>query len=140
MIPAQYLAGFIDGEGSIGIYRRQGNEYLRVVIANTNRDILSEVSIQYGGSVHRMHQRDKHPFWKPCYVLVWTDKAALKIVETVYPYLHIKRLQAQLARNFASSCKTPFIGQRILTEEQKQVRAIYRRFMLALNQRGQGNK
>ena len=37
---AAYLAGVIDGEGSIFLYKRGGGSAMRITVANTNRDLL----------------------------------------------------------------------------------------------------
>jgi len=97
MITVEYLAGFVDGEGYLGIarIRRRGRspEYcLRICVYNTNLAILEEIRDTFGGNMSAIEQR--RPFWKPSFALIWTNAAAAKIVATLAPFLTVKAEQA----------------------------------------------
>ncbi|MEE8232346.1 MAG: hypothetical protein V3R46_03400, partial [Thermoplasmata archaeon] len=73
MVSVEYLAGFMDGEGSLSLSRiprgRSNPEYcVRVTIANTDTAILSEIQEDWGGTIHSMGQGRSG--WKPGFVLV----------------------------------------------------------------------
>jgi intein-encoded DNA endonuclease-like protein len=51
MLSAEYIAGFFDGEGCVGISTRGRGKhpYLRVSVTNTNKEILLLMKAQFGG-------------------------------------------------------------------------------------------
>ena len=70
MVPVEYLAGFVDGEGYLGLARirrrHRSPEYcLRLSIYNTNRAILEEIKRTTGGTMSVVGQR--RAGWKPSY-------------------------------------------------------------------------
>lgn len=94
MVSVEYLAGFIDGEGSLSLSRiprgQVSHEYcVRVTIANTNKAILMEVQRDWGGTIHSMGE-PRRPEWKPGFVLVWTNAAAARLLDRVGPHLWLK--------------------------------------------------
>ena len=96
MIPSEYLAGFMDGEGYLGLARirrrNRTSEYcLRVCIYNSNLAILKEIQRTVGGTMSDVGQRN--PAWKPSYALIWTNAAAAGVVRRVSPFLRIKSQQ-----------------------------------------------
>lgn len=104
MLSVEYLAGFIDGEGSLSLARipRRGGspEYcLRVTIANTNRGILREIKRDFGGTLAT--SRFGLPNWKVGYALIWTNAAAAQVITKVEPHLRVKSAHAQALLEFA---------------------------------------
>ena len=93
----QYLAGFLDGEGSIGTTRtgKLRNVVGRVTIANTDHAILELIKSQFGGTITR-RERGNKPGWRPFCSISWTNRSALSLLEGVLPYLILKRAQAEL--------------------------------------------
>lgn len=92
MISAEYLAGFLDGEGCIGIYGKP----LRVVVTlvQAELDILLRIQTQYGGKIKtRKRSSPKH---NQVWALVWNASSAVDLLEKLFPYLIVKRPQAQL--------------------------------------------
>lgn len=56
-----YLAGFFDGEGTIGVHKSgHGGKYsyFRMAVSNTNREIIQMFQDRFGGSVG-----EKRPEW-----------------------------------------------------------------------------
>ena len=92
-----YLAGFIDGEGSIGTTRTGARRQVvgRLTITNTDLAMLKMLQAKYGGSITRQ-PRSANPEWKPYCAITWTNRGALRVLEAVLPYLIIKRRQAEL--------------------------------------------
>jgi hypothetical protein len=93
----QYLAGFLDGEGSIGTTRtgKYRNVVGRVTIANTDQRLLELLKTQFGGTISRRAQGSQ-PGWKPFASITWTNRGAQRLLEQVLPYLIAKRPQAEL--------------------------------------------
>jgi len=93
----KYLAGFIDGEGSLMIAKwkspRNARVYYkpRISIANTNKEILEQIQQRYGGIL--ANQPPRKAAWRFSYQLIWTDGRVGPLLSVVRPYLRIKRIQ-----------------------------------------------
>lgn len=102
MYTTQYLAGFIDGEGSIGIYRKKqrnkSGRCLEVQISQTQtietRLVLNKLKEKYGGCI-----TDKHCYGnqRPWIRYKASSLRALQLIRDIYPYLIIKKNQAKVA-------------------------------------------
>ena len=106
-IEIAYLAGIFDGEGYISIESPRSktsacgrNIKLRIGIANTNLDLLQWIQSEFGGLIF-----DKHgpAHRRKCYDLQLKASGAEKFVRKVYPFLKIKKLQAEVALKFRES-------------------------------------
>lgn len=97
----QYMAGFFDGEGSIGIYRSSvkttENYYLRTQLTqNTSEDFLKFLKPfinYYGGNLSKC----KTLSGKIKYNWQLSSIQAIKFLEDLVPYLILKKSQAILA-------------------------------------------
>lgn len=96
-----YIAGIIDGEGSIMIMqsksRSSGNYYFPVVkIANTNKEVIDWIIKVVGkgkiGYLSRMNKR-----CKDVYHYTIASNEAVELLKDVFPYLIIKKKQANVA-------------------------------------------
>lgn len=100
-IDLAYTAGILDGEGCIGIYPRGRRRMHRaeVRIHNTNEWLIQWLRFAYGGSVYYTEpkQGENH---KPCWMWVVSGKKALIFLQLIYPYLRLKKPQAELAVKF----------------------------------------
>jgi len=105
----KYIAGFFDGEGTIGVYRDEGYHRVRIQIANTNKEILEWIksTVDIGGNIVEHRQKPRS-----CFIFQSSCLSARKFLELVSPHLKIKKDQAELALEFVA---TP-MGQH-LTEE-----------------------
>jgi hypothetical protein len=98
----EYVAGFVDGEGYIGITRIRrsdftfGIEYRPVFrISNTNLKILEMLKEQFGGSIQcypMNHQKNA----KDIYVWTLQHGAVFDFLEIIGPFLIVKRQQFEL--------------------------------------------
>jgi hypothetical protein len=100
-----YIAGYFDGEGSIGIYQTRGSRDSRyksgfktpswvrsVNIVNTYTPVLKWCQKTFGG---RLNQIVKDKKYKPCYQWSLGAKADIqRFLEFIYPHLREKRVQA----------------------------------------------
>jgi hypothetical protein len=91
-----YLAGLIDGEGSlvVGATRRT----IRLAISNTSLPVLEEMAFKLGAIVKEkaLYSR-RRPSWE--FTLLRANRV-VSVLRRVYPYLRIKRWQAALAIMF----------------------------------------
>src|SRR5881628_3015542 len=98
MVPVEYLAGFVDGEGYLGLARirrrHRTSEYcLRLSIYNTNRAILEEIKRTTGGTMSVVGQR--RAGWKHSYALILTNAAAARVIQKIKPFLLVKSEQSE---------------------------------------------
>jgi len=85
---AAYIAGLIDGEGTIALSRkhRQDNRQLAISIANTETALLEFVRNATGvGKITR--KRIAHPEHTPSMTYVVTNRQALALLSQIAPYL-----------------------------------------------------
>lgn len=88
-----YVAGLIDGEGCINFCKCRDSVYPRLFITNTNQEILELLQEKYGGDINPLSLRKEN--WKQGYSWRVSWSKAVDLLEKVYPYLIIKRRQAQ---------------------------------------------
>lgn len=147
-IDLAYIAGLLDGEGSIFITKThpEGRRWSRaaspdyaigVSITNTNKAVLEWVQSLFEGSVYKhgggtgTWGESKKPVW------FWriSRQKALAFLELMQPFLRIKPAQAWLA--LESAAQTPRHRSRgrgvILTDEELALREGYRLAMHNLN-------
>ncbi|HET8552096.1 MAG TPA: LAGLIDADG family homing endonuclease [Gammaproteobacteria bacterium] len=96
---AAYIAGLIDGEGTITLTREHRNENRRLVvsISNTEMPILkfAREAIGAGKITNKCTYSDEHT---PSYVYKLTNRKALSLLDQIVDYLRsYKRLRAALA-------------------------------------------
>jgi len=102
-IEKAYIAGFFDGEGCVHISKKlrkkQGKNYcysLKSVISNTKLEPLKYIKNIFGGSVSIQYRKNNH---KDNYFLQLNIKSTINLLENIYPYLRIKKEQANVAFN-----------------------------------------
>ena len=108
---AAYIAGFIDGEGCIGIaaHNKPGNAggadrrtpHYRLVVSVTNRDlaVLRWIHERIGGSI--FEKRRARSNWAPAFELRVTNRAAVgRLLRSIHPFVKVKRSQAELGLAF----------------------------------------
>jgi hypothetical protein len=97
-VDAAYIAGLIDGEGSVSLSRRHANERRQLVvsIANTEAALLRFVLDRVGaGKITSKRIAAIHH--TPSSVYAVTNRQALSLLEQLYPYLRShKRERARL--------------------------------------------
>ncbi len=94
-----YIAGFMDGEGSIQIRKQKDKNksfetiYPQIQIGNTNKPIMQHIQNRYGGKIqiHRKGLRTKE-----FYHMRFKSQKAIKILKDIIPYLKIKKQQAKI--------------------------------------------
>ena len=102
-LTASYLAGFIDGEGSIGVYKHSdGRDCGRVTISisNTSINTLDMIAgITHLGKIVRRGKRDINR--KPCWNYAITNITdAYIFLRAIHPYIFTKSKQSALALEY----------------------------------------
>ena len=139
---AAYIAGFLDGEGHLGILRakraesRSGYRYGVVLdVSNTNREVLGTILQWLGdngwiGNPERNNHR--FPNAKPLYRLRFSRLQIREILPQIMPYLIVKREQAKaMMAYFEEMDKAPMMTSVV----HPHFEALYQRCK-ALNKRG----
>ena len=130
-----YVAGVIDCDGSIWIAteRRHAapNYTLRVSVTNTRRQLPEWFSEHFGGECRRYPKKSAK--WKDEYRWEVSGLNALPVLTLCLPYLVIKRKQALIAMEFAS---TIIPGQRSIPDSYRELRGELCERMVELNKRG----
>ena len=98
MISDQYAAGFMDGEGCINVSSCRTSTYIRVLIVNTNREVLELFQQRWGGDIKQNKQQKAH--WKVSYTWRVSYAACQQFLKDVYPFLVVKKKQAEAAFTF----------------------------------------
>ena len=125
-----YLAGLVDGEGTIRIHRhhpktnRVPSHLLELSVANTYRPVLEWVKERFGGQVvsRGIRPRSIRPGFT--WQLRSTSQVA-NILRRLTPFLQIKWQQAELGINFALASPPHHRGKKLLTEEELALREGY---------------
>jgi hypothetical protein len=110
-----YIAGFIDGEGCINIYRTfpkyskadgvSVSNYrtyaMNVSITNTHLPTMEWLTaIIEGARLNTKKMNITKPHWRQTYTIKIGSIASLKILKQILPYLITKKKQAELAIKF----------------------------------------
>lgn len=87
-----YIAGIIDGEGSIMLIKYHSNEFPSpcVSIASTTMELLEWLKKTVGAGVIIHKKNYKPEIHKECYSYVLKFDAAINLMKDIYPYLIIK--------------------------------------------------
>jgi hypothetical protein len=98
-----YLAGIIDGEGTVILETSPHGRYLvcpNVAIANTSSELFDWIEKEFAG--YRRHKRGK-TYKKQMYIWrIRRTRDVLALLKAIYPYLVIKHKDAQ---NVIESCE-----------------------------------
>lgn len=89
-----YMAGFVDGEGCLTYGRTRTSFYPRVLVVNTNKEVLEFFKERIGGHIYK--QVGKKAEWKQAWEWRICWKAAIEFAKVLSPYLKVKYRQAQI--------------------------------------------
>jgi len=100
----KYIAGFFDGEGCIYASQRvdkkgYNSSTLKIQIAQCNLEVLELIQQKYGGSILE-HKNKMKANWRQAWVWQVPAHKAVAFLESVLPYLVVKKEQAELALEF----------------------------------------
>ena len=98
---AAYIAGIIDGEGTVTLTRKHKNENRQLVvsISSNERNILEFVLIKTGvGKITTKKTYQAHH--QAAFAYAITNRQALNLLEQIFPYLQsYKKTRAELVLN-----------------------------------------
>jgi len=146
-----YVAGIVDGEGSIGIYentttRRRGKSqfYMQVSITNTDKTLLDMIQRRWPSYLPDAPRKRPSPRHKTVWRWRVASRKALSFLRDIRPYLFMKADRADLAIKFQTeimrqSCvgnRTGKCGGQPLSDEEHALRLTYSNAIKEANQRG----
>lgn len=108
-----YIAGIVDGEGSIGIGRYQSCYRTYLYVGMTSELCIS--TLRYitgvGGITHRVSRNVMHSdayVWQVC-----AHKELHPLLQKILPYLLVKKGQAEIVVAFCErrACRTPYMTE-----------------------------
>jgi hypothetical protein len=139
-----YVAGLIDGEGSIVIdvaWCASGSpcHSLRVSICSTSRLLIDWLLGVYGGSASNDTRSSIKRGRRPCWAWRLSAARAQHFLESVYPYLIEKKRQASLAVEFQKQ-KDRKRASRPLSQQVITEREWYRQEISRLNLNGKAHR
>lgn len=105
-VDAAWTAGYIDGEGSIGVNAYQGAYRLTIQVSSSVPASLEKLHTLFGGHLggpYKASGEGRQKVWK------WTPAGRLgqEILRRILPYLTIKADEAQVALTFPYDARTP---------------------------------
>jgi len=127
---AAYLAGFIDGEGSLGVYycgdghtdSRHGNRYYcpRLSVSGSELTSLNYVLFVWGGSLSSC---SNHGWGTLIHRVQWQRQSDIQyILQRVIPYMHTKKEQAKLLLRWVESRQDRESHKAGYTDEEINIR------------------
>ena len=127
-----YIAGIVDGEGTISIRTSEHRRQLYVHIGNTDKRLIDWLLkiLGCGATTSYQHRED----WKPCHSFRIICQQAGEFLEEIYPYLILKKRHAEIGINFVRG-QRGLRGKRI-TQDRLNNELILQKEIKKLNIRG----
>ena len=129
----RYIAGIIDGEGSIDFYRSGRSWAVRLRVGNTYVELLRRLRLQFGGWISRPRVFSRR--WKPYASWDIAGPRAERLLADVLPYLIVKRAQAITALQLRATVRRRSTGKP-MTEKEWIQREVLRLDLQAANKKG----
>jgi len=134
----EYLAGFVDGEGSFMITKSNNDFYKPTFhIANTDLQILHDIRKFFRITAKIQTMIPKNPRWATAYYLAVKNIEQCKsIARQLHPYLRIKQQQAAIIMQFPKAYPTHIRGRTYRDYSTKGLQLKLRNKIIALNKKG----
>lgn len=129
-----YMAGLFDGEGCVSIAKHSSNRYYNIAcyLIMANEYLPQLFQFRFGGRVSRKYNHPNKPEWRPYWRWAISSQQAYRFLKTIYPYLILKKPQAEVAFKFIEE-HTYQTGRHKLTEEQIALKEVDAMLMSSLN-------
>jgi hypothetical protein len=106
-----YLAGMIDGEGSIYIQRRitkagYMSYFPRFQVVNTNQEVMEWIQNTFGGNLYKKPRTKHNEKWRLCFEWFSTVGVMDELLPLIIPYLIIKKQHALVMMQFRATFKS----------------------------------
>jgi len=115
---AAYLAGLIDGEGTVTLPRKHRNEnrQLAVTISNTEKGLLNFV-LKTIGAGKITGKRTTQPHHTPSFTYAIYNRQALHLLKQIQPYLRTYKSErsALILRDYLNLTPRDALGKQVFT-------------------------
>jgi len=99
MVSKDYMAGFFDADGYIGVVKGSSGYYnLKCTITNVDKITLQLMQKEYGGKVSFKHF--KNPEHRNQFVLTWSGQDCIDFIKLIKNYTFVKHNQIESALSF----------------------------------------
>ncbi len=120
-----YTAGIIDGEGYVGIDKQCNSRwgegtpyyYARLAVANTGAQLISWLQSHWSGSVN--HRAPSNPRARDTWVWVVSTGQSAKVLSVVFPFLVLKKRQADTVIRFSRLSSGVVRDKELMTRQQE---------------------
>jgi hypothetical protein len=117
-----YLAGFIDGEGSISVDRytrttKTINYGIKISITNSNLSVLEWVQGEYGGYIATFKKKKENHH--TCYQLTLRYRKAYRLISEIKPFLKLKLEIAVVAMRMSERAQIKYDHKQPKTIERQ---------------------
>ena len=94
-----YLAGMLDGDGSIDLRLKKGagTLQLRAQVYNTDQNLMEWLQLTFGGNLHQVSRENIGHHWRAEWTWYNGGQPAVDILKLVEPYLIVKKVRAGIA-------------------------------------------
>lgn len=133
-----YIAGVIDGEGCICLYKSNSRHILCVSFTSTDKRLIAYLSKLLDWNF--AYTKPKNRIWKTSYRLQAMDSRSERALKDILPYLIIKREQAELALRFRETYKIKYPKRKGIPKNIWDLRESQEKQMHILNKKGASNK
>jgi hypothetical protein len=140
VLSEEYLAGLVDGEGSILIIK-QPTHTLHLKITMTNYEVLKAVQDTFGGHLYGPYKHKGAIHKRRHWEYRAETKLALEILKKIYPFLIVKKDEASCAIEFGEYMyvwlkKQPYHNQwNPISQDELDNREIWRLALLGYRRR-----
>ena len=121
-----YLAGLIDGEGTITLlptYPDRGIYATYLIVSNSDENLMNWLVKNFGGVIKELKSRKEGS--KPVFNWILRTKKAAELIEKCYPYLIVKKLQAEVIFEYRKTlCKPHPTTVEIINKRRELVEKI----------------
>ena len=114
-----YIAGIFDGEGCVSFTKCRTSSYVRVLIVNTNLELLEYIQECFGGDITKMSRKAG---WRQSYQWRLSWSKAIDFLVAIQPWVRIKSDQIALA--FCWDHFRVGRGRRLSPEEAEEIYSV----------------
>jgi hypothetical protein len=130
-----YLAGFLDGEGTLSIHKSKKGYRVVVQAVSTTESVMLWLKRTFGGYIDFKPAKAFNS--SPLYVWrISQRETLLLLLPRLIPHLKIKKLAAQILHKYCMRFRN---GRELPANEGRILRAKYREVFRRLNSRGDGS-
>lgn len=125
-LEAAYAAGIVDGEGCIAVYfnKKRNVYYGYLQISNTDKNLIDWLRTTFPGN-RKLYICNSKPNHKQAWIAGWGGSGAEDFLTQIYPYLIVKKEQANLFLKFRNTIYTASVEEK--QELERQFRLLNKR-------------